>query len=226
MRLDYTPGHSGPCSRLIGDALRARTAPRRRRCALRRERNPAEWFAAHGARNRRRGSALARARSSTTSSRAVDARYPALLAELPRRAARAVTCTAILAAGMAATGDRGLTQSDPARSRQRAQLRRASCALRARHHERTGHRHRRCEPPGALDADGVTIAVCGTGLDVDLPAPQATLARADRDARRTGERVPARHTADQGQFSAPQPHHQRPCPSARWWSRRPCKAAR
>ncbi len=62
---------------------------------------------------------------------------------------------------------------------------------------------------GALDAAGVTVAVCGTGLDIDYPRANRALADEIAVARRARQRISARYAAAAGQLSTPQSHHQR-----------------
>ena len=58
---------------------------------------------------------------------------------------------------------------------------------------------------GALAACGVTVAVCGTGLDRVYPPGHARLADRDRGDGRARQRIPDRHAARRVQLPAPQP---------------------
>ena len=55
-----------------------------------------------------------------------------------------------------------------------------------------------------------TIAVVGTGADLCLSGAQPGARRTHRRRRLHRQRIRAGHAAAAGQFSAPQPHHQRP----------------
>ena len=64
----------------------------------------------------------------------------------------------------------------------------------------------------ALAAGGRTIAVFACGLDIVYPAENAALADSIIEHGAADQRVPARHQAPRGEFSAPQPHHERDQP--------------
>ena len=64
---------------------------------------------------------------------------------------------------------------------------------------------------GALEGDGSTLAVVGTGPRPRVSGAQSRARASHRRARRIDLRIPARHAAAQGKFSAPQPLDQRPC---------------
>ena len=60
---------------------------------------------------------------------------------------------------------------------------------------------------GALAAQGITLAVLGSGLDVIYPRSQPGLERGDRAARRADQRISAANRTATRQFPAAQPHH-------------------
>ena len=183
-----TPAQSGPLLAAARLALTLASAPPRdltarmpaRRASARATGCTRRQLAAH-----RRRSALARTRRSTISSRSGSP-------QLSRAARRdcATHRSALFVRGdaallvVAAARDRRLAQSHAGRSRNAHELRGASRALRAGDHQRPRARHRcRGSSRRARRRAASPIAVCGTGLDVDLSAreharsPQRSRAR-------------------------------------------------
>ncbi len=104
----------------------------------------------------------------------------------------------IAAAIARAAGARGVRHHQRPRARHRCRRARRRAGGRRPHDRRLRHRARPL-----------------------LSASNAAAGRAHRRQRRAGLGVPARHRAARAEFSAPQPHHQRPRARRRWWSRRP-----
>ena len=79
---------------------------------------------------------------------------------------------------------------------------------------------------GALAASGVTVAVLACGVDVVYPRPHDRLFARIARGRLADQRVAAGHRTPTPPLPRPQPGHRGDDGRARWWSRRPCAAAR